>query len=594
MSNLQQLPIEVLDSRVWPLADYTLSRLKMKAAENLAALMPAESNFNADSLYKMLERARNEEHGLFALPCPQLRLPGNPVAVANDLAARFPLDDTFISAKAAGPFLNISVNGSALLKDTIKETLSMGESYGTNKIGEGKRICIDYSSPNIAKPFHVGHLRSTIIGNFLKLVYRANGFHVHGINYLGDWGKQYGLLAVGFGRYGSEEALQTDPIRHLFDFYVKINADAKDDAAIDDEARAYFKKMEDGDEEALKLWRRFRELSIEKYKDIYKRLNVEFEEYSGESCFEHGMMDRVAELEQMGLLVDSQGAKVVDLEPFNLGKAIVIKKDGATLYLTRDIAAANERFERLKLDKAIYVIASQQDLHMQQLFKIMELSGRPWAKNMVHINFGMVLGMSTRKGKVEFLEDVLNDAKNTMHEVMKENPAKYAEIADPEGTSDTLAISAIVVQDMAAKRVKDYKWELERVTKFEGDTGPYLQYAHSRLRSIERKAAEQFGDDLFSSSADLSLLSEKEAQSLALLIARYPEVVQEARITTEPCTVINYLMLLSRSISTTLDRLWVMNQEAELAKARMALYTAARITLGNGLRLIGLKPLDRM
>jgi arginyl-tRNA synthetase len=592
MSNFQQLPIEVLDSRIWPLADYTLSRLRMKASEHLASLLPTESNFTPDTLFKMLERARNEEHGLFALPCPQLRLPGSPVAVAQDLAARFPCDNVFVTAVAAGPFLNISVDGAFLLKEAVTETLSKGESYGTNSIGEGKRICIDYSSPNIAKPFHVGHLRSTIIGNFLKLVYRANGFNVHGINYLGDWGKQYGLLAVGFARYGSEEALQTDPIRHLFDVYVKINADVKDDAKIDDEARAYFRKMEEGDEEALKLWSRFRELSIEKYKQIYKRLNVEFEEYSGESCFEHGMMDRVDELEKMGLLVDSQGAKVVDLDPYKLGKAIIIKKDGATLYLTRDIAAANERFERLKLDKAIYVVASQQDLHLQQLFKIMELSGRPWAKNMVHINFGMVLGMSTRKGKVEFLEDVLNDAKNTMHEVMKDNPAKYAEIADPEATSDNLAISAIVVQDMAAKRVKDYKWELERVTKFEGDTGPYLQYAHSRLRSIERKASDVVGSDL--SKADLTLLTEKEAVSLALLIARYPDVVQEARITTEPCTVINYLMLLSRSISTALDRLWVMNQEADLALARVTLYTAARITLGNGLRLIGLKPLDRM
>lgn len=593
--NFQESPIEVLDSRVWPLADYTLSRLRMEASERLAGLLPSESNLTADNLFRMLERARNEEHGLFALPCPQLRLPGNPVVVAKDLAARFPCDQVFVSAVAAGPFLNISVAGGLIVEETIRSALRMNESYGCNQIGEGKRICIDYSSPNIAKPFHVGHLRSTIIGNFLKLVYRANGFSVHGINYLGDWGKQYGLLAVGFAKYGSEEGLLNDPIRHLFDVYVKINADAKDDATIDDAARAYFKKMEEGDEEALKLWRRFRELSIEKYKDIYKRLNVEFEEYSGESCFEQGMMDRVRELEELGLLVDSEGAKVVDLEPYNLGKAIVIKKDGATLYLTRDIAAANERFERLNLDKAIYVIASQQDLHMQQLFKIMQLSGRPWSGNMLHVNFGMVLGMSTRRGKVEFLEDVLNDARNTMHEVMRENPAKYAEIADPEGTSDTLAISAIVVQDMAAKRVKDYKWDIERVTKFEGDTGPYLQYAHSRLRSIERKAVDAYAftpQDL--ETADLALLSEKEAVSLALLVARFPDVVQEARITTEPCTVINYLMLLSRSISTALDRLWVMNQDRPLALARMALYTSARIALGNGLRLIGLKPLDRM
>ena len=589
--NFTELPIETLDSRVWQ-TNYTLSQLRQQAADRLLSLLPADKGFTADSLFRMLERTRNEEHGLFALPCPQLRLAGSPVAVAQDLAARFPVDEVFTAAAAAGPFLNISVKGEWLLSQVVREALSMKEAYGRNEIGKGKRLCIDYSSPNIAKPFHVGHLRSTIIGNFLKLVYRANGFEVIGINYLGDWGKQYGLLAVGFARYGSEEELQRDPIRHLFDVYVKINADVKDHPEVDDEARAYFKKMEEGDAEALALWRRFRELSIEKYKNIYERLNVHFEEYSGESCFEGSMQDRITELEQKGLLTDSQGARVVDLSAHNLGSPIVVKKDGATLYLTRDIAAAHERFERYQLDKAIYVIASQQDLHMQQLFKIMELLGRPWAKNMLHINFGMVLGMSTRKGKVEFLEDVLNDAKNTMHEVMKENPAKYAEIEDPEGTSDTLAISAIVVQDMAAKRIKDYKWELERVTKFEGDTGPYLQYAHSRLSSIERKAAELVGTEV--ESADLSLLTEKEALSLALVIARFPDVVQEARVSTEPCTVINYLMTLSRAISTTLDRLWVMNQEAELARARMALYTAARITLGNGLRLIGLKPLERM
>lgn len=591
--NFSDLPIESLDSRVWP-TDYTLSQLRQQAADRLLSLLPADKGFTADSLFRMLEKTRNEEHGLFALPCPQLKLGGSPVAVAQDLASGFPVDEVFTAAQAAGPFLNISVKGEWLLSQVVKEVLSRGEAYGRNDIGRGKRLCIDYSSPNIAKPFHVGHLRSTIIGNFLKLVYRANGFEVIGINYLGDWGKQYGLLAVGFARYGSEAELQRDPIRHLFDVYVRINADAKDDPAVDDAARAYFKKMEEGDAEALALWRRFRDLSIEKYKGIYERLNVHFEEYSGESCFEGSMQDRITELEEKGLLTDSQGARVVDLTAYKLGNPIVVKKDGATLYLTRDIAAAHERFERYKLDKAIYVIASQQDLHMQQLFKIMDLLGRPWAKNMVHINFGMVLGMSTRKGKVEFLEDVLNDAKNTMHDVMKENPAKYAEIEDPEGTSDILAISAIVVQDMAAKRIKDYKWELERVTKFEGDTGPYLQYAHSRLCSIERKAAELVGTDAAVAAADLSLLTEKEALSLALVIARFPDIVQEARVSTEPCTVINYLMSLSRAISTTLDRLWVMNQEAELARARMALYTAARITLGNGLRLIGLKPLERM
>jgi arginyl-tRNA synthetase len=286
---------------------------------------------------------------------------------------------------------------------------------------------------------------------------------------------------------------------------------------------------------------------------------------------------------------ESQGAQIVDLEAEGLGKAIVVKKDGTTLYLTRDIAAAQYRFEKYDLAKSIYVIAMQQDHHMKQLIRILGMMEKPWADNVLHVNFGMVLGMKTRKGQVVFLEDILDDARDVMHSVMKENPEKYAQIENPEEVADTLAVSAIVVQDMSARRIKDYEFKIERVTKFEGDTGPYLQYAHARLCSIQRKS----GIDI-TGAIDYSLLGEKEAVDLALMVAQYPEIVQEARLSMEPCNIVAYLMGLSRLVSTALDRLWVMGQEQELAKARMALYVSARYTLGNGLILLGLKPLERM
>ena len=446
-------------------------------------------------------------------------------------------------------------------------------------------MCIDFSSPNIAKPFHAGHLRSTIIGNFIRKAYQANGWKAIGINYLGDWGKQYGLLAVGFAKYGNEEALVRDPIKHLFDVYVQINKDAEEDASIHDQARALFVRMGQGDEAVLGIWRRFRALSIEKYKEIYARLGVEFDVYSGESTVEHSISKWVDELKERGALIESQGAWLADIPN---GPAIVVKKDGASTYLARDIAAANERFLTYKFDKSIYVVASQQDLNFQQLFKILEY--KPWASGLLHVNFGMVTGMSTRKGNVVFLEDIIDNASEAMHEVMKKNEAKYAQIQDPEKTAETLAISAIMIQDMSAKRVKNYEFEMERMTSFEGDTGPYLQYAHSRLVSIQRNSALVVDVE----NVKFELLSEKVALELGFHLAKYPEMVRDLIYTLEPCTMVNYLMALSHLISQAFDQLWVMGQPEDIAKARLALFKSAQVVLNNGLTILGIRPLDRM
>jgi len=586
IKNFKELDIDALDSRVWP-TDYAWSRYRTHVADRLALLLDRPS----EEIWQLLEKPKKEEYGQFALPLPRLKLAGNPAAIAADVAGRLEKDAVITGATSTGPFLNITINTGALMKETLKEALEKRQDYGRNNIGEGKRVMVEYSSPNIAKPFHAGHLRSTIIGNFIKLAYRANGFEAQGINYLGDWGKQYGLLAIGFQKYGNEESLVANPIHHLFEVYVKISADATDDPAVDEEARGYFKAMERGEAGPLALWQRFRSLSIEKYKEVYARLNVQFDIYSGESLYEERMKTSIAELKEKNLLEESKGAMVIDMEAFGLGKPLVLKSDGATLYLTRDIAAAEHRFEEWNLDKSIYVVSSQQDLHLQQLFKAMHMKGHTWAANrLVHINYGLVKGMSTRKGQVVFLDDILDDAKEVMMGVMQQNADKYAQIDDPEMTADVLAVSAVVVQDMAARRVKDYDFKIERVTQFEGDTGPYLQYAHSRLCSVERRS----DINLDAEPADLDLLVEKEAIDLALAIARFPDVVQEARITQEPCSVVNYLLGLCRLVSQTLDKLWVKGQPEPTARARLALYTAARVTVGNGLALIGLKPLERM
>lgn len=490
------------------------------------------------------------------------------------------------------------------------------------------------------------------------------GYDVIRINYLGDWGKQFGLLAVGFKTFGSETELERDPINHLFRVYVTVNsahssekeiadalatidtskstieqgdkseelakklADAEasipdltkaavaaalvldpnhpvlkdnpNDAdffrnrPIDTEAKAYFKAMEDGDESALALWRRFRDLSISKYTKTYERLNIHYTEYSGESQVSNDSMQFVIDLlEQKKLLYVDRGAKLIDFKPYSkkLGKALIQKSDGASLYLTRDLGAAMERYNKYKFDKMIYVVAAQQDLHLAQLFKLMELCEFPWAKNMQHINFGMVQGMSTRRGTVVFLDTILEETKQAMHEVMKKNEAKYDQVENPDDVADLVGISAVMIQDMSAKRINNYKFDWSRMLSFEGDTGPYLQYAHSRLCSVERRAGFSRTQLI---NANFDLLTEPIAQELMRILTQYPDVLLNAARTSEPSTVVSFLFKLTHTVSSCYNILWVAGQEEELATARLALYCSAREVLKSGMILLGLTPVERM
>lgn len=576
----------------------TVDLLRNYITEELSKI----SGVDPKLIFPALEWTNTLDRGDLLIPIPRLRIKGaKPQDLAIEWAEKFPLGEYLLKVEANGPFIQFFFAPKFLFNVVINDVLGRKEDYGTCPIGENKKLIVEFSSPNIAKPFHAGHLRSTIIGGFLSNLYEKLGWDVTRINYLGDWGKQFGLLAVGFERYGSEEELLKNPINHLFEVYVRVNKDVENegDSLPEEEstnglARAYFKKMEDGDPEALKIWKRFRDLSIEKYIGTYKRLNIQYDVYSGESQVSQEKMNEALEtFKEQGLTHEDRGALLIDLKKFNkkLGKCIVQKSDGTTLYLTRDVGEAVQRYEKYKFDKMIYVIAAQQDLHAAQFFEILKQMGYKWAENLQHINFGMVQGMSTRKGTVVFLDNILEETKEKMHEVMKKNEAKYAQIENPEEVADLVGISAVMIQDMQAKRINNYEFKWERMLSFEGDTGPYLQYAHSRLRSVERNSSiptEKLAD------ADFSLITEPQGELLIRLLSQYPDVLRNASKTNEPATVVTYLFRLTHQVSSCYDVLWVAGQTEELATARLALYSAARQVLYNGMTLLGLTPVDRM
>ena len=466
--------------------------------EDISKCLATVTGKPASEIRERLAWQQTQDKGDLGLAAPALRIKGNPTQQAIDWSGQYAESDLISKPTAAGPFLQFFFKPAHLMKTVVPLILAQKSTYGTNPAlglrdlsdpSKGKkRIIVEFSSPNIAKPFHAGHLRSTIIGGFLANLYEAAGWDVIRMNYLGDWGRQFGLLANAFELYGSEEKLKDDPIGHLYDIYVEINRHSgpeereikekeeqlkmngstglQEEIATlkakshNEKARQYFKRLEDGDPHARATWARFRDLSIERYKKTYARLNIHYDHYSGESQVESERMEAAAvRLKQKGVSEDSNGAVVVDLTKSKdkntkkLGKALVKKSDGSSLYLTRDIGEAVKRYELYQFDKMIYVVASQQDLHLAQLFKILELMGHEDVSGRCqHVNFGMVLGMSTRKGTVKFLDDILRDVGEKMHEVMKKNEKKYEQVENPEQTADTLGITAVMVQDMTGKR----------------------------------------------------------------------------------------------------------------------------------------------
>eukprot|EP00053_Salpingoeca_punica_P006299 m.59991 g.59991 ORF g.59991 m.59991 type:complete len:472 (-) comp13628_c0_seq1:357-1772(-) len=453
--------------------------------------------------------------------------------------------------------------------------------------GNGEKVVVEYSSPNIAKPFHAGHLRSTIIGAFIARLHKKLGFDVTQINYLGDWGKQFGLVGLGFGRFGSRETLARDPIRHLFDVYVRTNKEMEKDPKVDADARAYFQRLEAGEPAEMALWQEFRALSVRKYHEIYARLHIEFDEYASESHCAASASAWVKPLFEKGLLKkEANGA--YSLATTDLPSTVVQKSDGTTVYLLRDFAELLRRKEKYAFKRMIYVAGAPQDLHFQQLFWLLRAAGVE--ANLTHVNFGSVKGFSTRRGNVVFLEDILDEAKTRMRAIIEQSPEKAANIPDLDAAAEALGLAAVVIQDLKAKRIRDYDFDWDRMLKSEGDTGPFLQYTHARLASIERKTAIQL--DNYEVQADK--LVEPEAAELGLHLALYPDAVGQALTQLDPSVMVQYLFQLARIVSRANNVLLVRGQEPSLQVQRARLLFTARTVLSDGMRLLGLTPLNHV
>lgn len=516
-----------------------------------------------------------------------------PPAIAADLASRVQV--TGIEVKAAGPYLNARFSAQPFTSEVIDATRSSAGKYGHSDVGSGKTVVIDYSSPNIAKPIAFHHIRSTVIGHALANLHRALGYRVEGINYLGDWGKQFGLVAVGFQEYG--DPARKNDTGHLIEVYVKANARAEKEPAFDERAREFFRRMEANDPDAIALWQEFRDTSLRDFKKIYGRLGIAFENYEGESRYQGKMDAVIEEITRTVGTKESQGALIVDLAYKENEPPVLLKKnDGSTLYATRDLAAAIDRQQRFQFTKSLYVVAQDQALHFRQVFGVLEKMGKAWAKDLIHVAFGRVHGMSTRKGQVVLLNDVLDDAKARAREKVDQNIAEgRIHTENPDALAEQIGLGAIVFGDLKNRRATDYTFDWDEVLSFEGHTGPYLQYAHARACNILLKGGGA------PKSYDGTLLSLPEEQALVREVARLPTVVADAVEQLEPSLVSRYLLDLAAAFSRwyTLgnqdrEKRVLVETNAPLRDARLALTDAVRATLASGLTLLGIATPETM
>ncbi|XP_050993921.1 probable arginine--tRNA ligase, mitochondrial [Labeo rohita] len=455
----------------------------------------------------------------------------------------------------------------------------------------GGRTLVEFSSPNIAKKFHAGHLRSTIIGNFIANLKKALGKEVIRVNYLGDWGMQFGLLGAGFERFGSQEKLRRRPLEHLFEVYVQVNREAERDESVRSAAAEFFRRLERRENQALALWRQFREITVDEYKCIYERLGVHFDHYSGEAFHHHQTQNVLDKLKTRGLLKTTEkGTGVVDLSGTGdmSSYATLVRSDGTSLYITRDVAAALYRKHRFGFDEMIYVTDKSQTIHFQQLFQILQAMGHQWADRCVHVAFGLVQGMSTRRGEVVFLEDVLEEACSRMLNNMRHSSTSK-ELEDPEQTAETVGISALIIQDFKGPLMSDYKFDWDKVLQAQGDTGVFLQYTHARLCSLLRRHASET-----QSCCDVSPLVDGRSVSLLQHLLRYDEVLLQSANELQPRHLVNYLMTLSHLAASAHRELPVKGSSAAVAQARLSLFSAVRSVLANGMRILGITPVEKM
>lgn len=547
---------------------------------------------------QMIEIPPESSMGDYAFPCFKLAklMRKAPNLIASDIAEKLSENDMFSEVKNVNAYVNFFLNRAELASAVVDEVILTKEKYGSSDVGAGKRVIVEYSSPNIAKPFHIGHIRTTVIGNSIYKIYDFLGYDTIRINHLGDYGTQFGKMIVAYRLWGNEEDVKRDPIKTLLSYYVKFHEEAEKNPALEDEAREMFLRLEKGEKAEYDLWKWFREESLKEFTYVYDLLGIEFDSYAGES-FYSDKMDRIVDiLNERGILKESDGAQIVDLEEYGMPPALIKKKDGSTLYITRDIAAAVYRKEHYNFDKNIYVVASQQNLHFQQWFKIIELMGFDWADQCVHVPFGMVSledgTLSTRKGKVVFLLDVLNGAIEKTKQIMLE---KNDKLEDIDEISKEVGIGAVVFQELSNSRIKDYVFSWDKVLNFEGETGPYVQYTHARAASVLRKEPE-LAEKLISGEvkADLSYVTGDIAYELIKLIYRFPEVVLEAAEKYEPSVITRHIIDIAQYFNRFYHDEHILVDDENEKLAKLAVVYAAKQTIANGLALLGVAAPEKM
>ncbi|HEL2720871.1 TPA: arginine--tRNA ligase [Streptococcus suis] len=559
---------------------------KQVIAERLAAILPS---LEVEAIYNLLEKPKSSEMGDIAFPAFSLAKVERkaPQAIAADIVEK--LDTTgFENVVATGPYVNFFLDKAAISHQVLTDVITEKDQYGKLNIGQGRNVTIDMSSPNIAKPFSVGHLRSTVIGDALANIHEKLGYKPIRINHLGDWGKQFGMLIVAYKLWGDKAAVEADPISELLKLYVRINAEAEEKPELDDEARQWFKKLEDGDPEAHELWQWFRDESLVEFNRIYDKLDVTFDSYNGEAFYNDKMDEGIQILEEKGLLQESKGAKIVDLESYNLPPALIMKTDGATLYITRDMATAMYRKRTYDFVKSIYVVGHEQINHFKQLKAVLKEMDFDWSDDMIHITFGLVTKdkkkLSTRKGNIILLEPTLDEA---ISRALTQIEAKNPDLENKEEVAHAVGVGAVKFYDLKTDRDNGYDFDLEAMVSFEGETGPYVQYAYARIQSILRKA------NFVPNAENDYKLADTESWEIIKHIQNFSAVVERAGDKFDPSLIAKYAINLAQAFNKYYAHTRILDESPE-RDSRLALAYATGLVLKEALRLLGVKAPEKM
>lgn len=560
-------------------------------------LVQAVDGLELDEIKNMIEIPADSKMGDYAFPCFKLAkvLRKAPPMIAKDIAGKISEDPLFAKVESVNAYVNMFIDRELFVKDLVAEVTAKESDYGRSCVGEGKKVIVEYSSPNIAKPFHIGHIRSTVIGNSIYKIYDALGYDTVRINHLGDYGTQFGKMICAYRKWGNKEDVINEPIKTLLSYYTKFHEEAENDPSLEQEARDIFARLEKGEPEEVELWQWFRDESLKEFTRVYKMLGIEFDSYNGESFYSDKMPRFVQELKEKNLLEESEGAQIVNLEEYGMSPALITKSDGSTLYITRDIAAAVYRKEHYDFYKNLYIVASQQNLHFQQWIQILELMGYEWARDCVHIPFGLVSledgVMSTRQGRVVFLEDVLNRAVEQTKKIIME---KNVNTDDVEETAKMVGIGAVMFQELSNNRIKDYVFSWDKVLNFEGETGPYVQYTHARAASVLRKAGEDVVKRAVTGAPNPKYITGDSAYELAKLIYAYPAAVAEAGDKYEPSVLTRHIIDIAQAFNRFYHDEHVLVDDEEEKIAKVALVAAAKNTIKNGLGLLGIQAPEKM